>query len=87
MTYPSNGVAGDQLLAFITRIERLADEKTAISADIKEVKAEAKGVGFDVAIINHILKIRKQDENERMEQEALLDLYMSAIGMIPRGDE
>lgn len=84
MSYPSNSesVAGDQLRAFIERIERMEEEKSAISADIKEIKAEAKGNGFNVKIINMILRIRKMDANERMEQEALLDLYMSSLGMV-----
>lgn len=84
MSYPSNSesVAGDQLRAFIERIERMEEEKSAISADIKEIKAEAKGNGFDVKIINMILRIRKMDANERMEQEALLELYMSSLGMV-----
>lgn len=76
-----DSVAKDQLIAFIERIERLLEEKAAISEDIKEVKAEAKGGGFDVSIINKIIKIRAMDANERMEQEALLELYMSALGM------
>lgn len=76
-----DSVAQDQLLAFIQRIERLLEEKAAISEDIKEVKAEAKGNGFDVAILNKIIKIRAMDPHKRMEQEALLELYMSALGM------
>lgn len=88
MSYPSNdAVAGDQLRAFIERCERLEEEKKAIAADIKEVKAEAKGNGFDVRIINMILRLRRMDQNERMEQEALLDLYMSHLGMLPPGDD
>jgi uncharacterized protein (UPF0335 family) len=82
-----DSVAKDQLIAFIERIERLLDEKKAIADDIGEVKAEAKGNGFDVAIINKIIKIRAMDPNERMEQEALLDLYMSALGMAPASSE
>lgn len=83
MSYPSNSdsVAGDQLRAFIERIERMEEEKSAISADIKEIKAEAKGNGFDVKTINMILRIRRMDANERMEQEALLELYLCALGM------
>jgi len=76
-----DSVAQDQLRSLIERIERLLEEKSAISEDIKEVKAEAKGNGFDVAIINKIIKIRAMDHHERMEQEALLELYMSALGM------
>ncbi|WP_108459171.1 DUF2312 domain-containing protein [Devosia naphthalenivorans] len=86
MSYPSNtetdAVAGDQLRSIIERIERLEGEKQELSADIKEVKAEAKGNGFDVRIINTILRLRRMDQNERLEQEALLDLYMGALGMI-----
>lgn len=76
-----DSVARDQLLAFIERIERLLSEKAEIAADIGEVKAEAKGNGFDVSIINKIIKIRAMDPNERMEQQALLELYLGALGM------
>ena len=76
-----DSVAQDQLRAFVERIERMEEEKAAIAADIKEIYAEAKGNGFDVKILRQIIRIRKQDANERMEQEALLDLYMSALGM------
>lgn len=75
-------VAQDQLPAFIDRIERMEEEKSAIAADIKEIYAEAKGNGFDTAVIRQIVKIRKMDANERMENEALLELYMSALGMV-----
>jgi uncharacterized protein (UPF0335 family) len=83
MAYPSNSdsVAQDQLRAFIERIERMEEEKAAISADIKEIYAEAAGNGFDRKILRRVVNIRKQDANERMEQEALLQLYMSALGM------
>lgn len=83
MTYPSNqpSVAADQLRAFIERVERLEGEKAAISTDIKEVYAEAKGNGFDTKILRKIVNIRKQDENERAEQEAVLDTYLIAMGM------
>jgi uncharacterized protein (UPF0335 family) len=76
-----DSVAQDQLRAFVERIERMEEEKAAIAADIKELYAEAKGNGFDTKILRQIIRIRKQDANERMEQEALLDLYMSALGM------
>jgi uncharacterized protein (UPF0335 family) len=75
-------VAQDQLRAFIERIERMEEEKAAIAADIKEIYAEAKGNGFDTKILRKIVTIRKQDANERMEQEDLLELYMSALGMV-----
>ncbi|VAW22390.1 hypothetical protein MNBD_ALPHA11-1262 [hydrothermal vent metagenome] len=77
------GVGRDQLRAFIERIERLEDEKKAISEDIKEVYAEAKGSGFDAKIIRQVVRIRKLDASDRLEQEALLDTYMHALGMIP----
>lgn len=74
-------VAGDQLQALIERVERLEEEIKSINDDKKEVYAEARGNGFDVKVIRKIVAIRKMDHNERMEQEALLDLYMSALGM------
>jgi uncharacterized protein (UPF0335 family) len=77
----SDSVAQDQLRAIIERIERMEEEKQAISDDIKEIYAEAKGNGFDVKVLRQIVRIRKQDHAERMEQEALLDLYMAALGM------
>ena len=77
------GVAGDRLKSFIERIERLEEEKKALAEDIKEVYSEAKGVGFDVKIMRQIIKIRKMDEDDLDEQEALLDTYMRAIGMRP----
>lgn len=75
-------VTGDQLRAFIERIERMEEEKAAIATDIKEIYSEAKGNGFDTKIIRQLVRIRKQDAAERAEQEALLELYMSALGMI-----
>lgn len=77
----TDSVAQDQLRAFIERIERLEEEKTVISDDIKEIYAEAKGNGFDTKALRTIVRIRKQDHNERMEQEAILELYMAALGM------
>lgn len=82
-----DSVARDQLLSFIERIERLIEEKQGVSADIKEVKDEAKGNGFDVSIINKIIKIRAMDPHERMEQEAILELYMGALGMVTVPEE
>lgn len=78
----TDSIAQDHLRAFIERIERMEDEKAAISDDIKEIYAEAKGNGFDTKILRKIVTIRKQDANERMETEALLELYMSALGMV-----
>ncbi len=77
------GVAADQLRAFIERIERLEEEKTVIADDIKDVYAEAKGNGFDAAILRKVVALRKKQPHEREEEEAVLDLYMHALGMVP----
>lgn len=76
------GVAGERLLSFIERIERLEEEKKAISDDISEVKREAKGAGFDVKTINKIIRERKLSSEQRAEEEALLDIYRAALGML-----
>ena len=80
-TVNSDSVAQDQIRAFIERIERMEEEKQAIADDIKEIYAEAKGNGFDTKVLRHVIRIRKQDAAERLEQEALLELYMAALGM------
>jgi len=77
------GVAGEQLKSFIERIERLEEEKRALSGDIKEVYAEAKGTGFEPKIMRQIIKLRKMDKEEVDEEESLLDLYKRALGMAP----
>lgn len=77
----AEGVAQDQLRAFVERIERMEEEKKAIADDIKEIYAEAKGNGFDTKVLRQVIRIRKQDRNERLEQEAILELYMAALGM------
>jgi len=77
-----NATAQGQLKSIIERIERLEVEKGEIAEQIKEVKAEAKGNGFDVKIITKVIRIRKQDRAKRQEEEAILDLYLSAIGEI-----
>src|SRR4051794_26529463 len=77
------GIAGEQLKSFIERIERLEEEKRALSADIKDVYAEAKGSGFDTAIMRQIIRIRRMDQDDVDEQETLLDVYKRALGMLP----
>lgn len=77
----AEAVAKDQLRAFVERIERMEEEKSAIATDIREIYAEAKGNGFDTKALRQVVKLRKMDENERREQEAVLDLYLSALGM------
>lgn len=69
------------LKAFVERIERLEEEKRALAEDVKEVYAEAKGVGYDVKIMRKIIGLRRQDKNKRREEEEILDLYLSALGM------
>lgn len=81
------GIAVDQLKSVIARVESLEEEKTGISADIRDVFAEAKGSGFDVKAIRDIIKIRKMDASEREEQETILDTYKRALGMVPELDE
>lgn len=73
-------IAGDQLKSIVERIERLEEEKKTISDDIKEVYAEAKGNGYDVKVLRKVIAIRKRDANERAEEEAILDLYLQAVG-------
>jgi len=73
--------ARDQLKALVERIERLEEEKQALADDIKDVYAEAKANGFDSKVLRRVIRMRKQDTAERQEQEALLDLYMHALGM------
>jgi uncharacterized protein (UPF0335 family) len=79
---PATTFAKDQLKAIIERIERLEEEKKTISDDIRDVYAEAKGNGFDVKALRTIVRLRKQDANERAEQETILETYMQALGML-----
>ena len=74
--------AKDQLKAFVERVERLEEEKKALSDDIRDVYAEAKGNGFDVKSLRVVVRLRKQDVNERKEQEAILETYLHALGML-----
>lgn len=75
-----NTTAQGQLKSILERIERLEEDKAAVMADLKEVYAEAKGNGFDTKIIRKVVKLRRQDKAKRQEEEALVDLYMSAVG-------
>jgi len=77
-----NGNAQSQLRSVVERIERLDLEKSEIAEQIKEVFAEAKGNGFDVKSIRKVVKLRKQDRAKRQEEEAILDLYLSALGEV-----
>jgi uncharacterized protein (UPF0335 family) len=79
---PAETVAAGQLRAFIERIERLEEEKQTIADDIKEVYGEMKGSGFDTKAVRTIIRLRKKDQAERQEEEAILDLYLAALGMV-----
>lgn len=74
--------AREQLRSLVQRIERLEEEKQSLGADLKEVYSEAKAMGFDTKILRKVVSLRKMDKNERSEQEALLDLYLGALGDI-----
>ncbi len=82
MTRQIAGVTGEFLLQYIQRIERLEQDRAAVSEDVKSVYAEAKNNGFDTKIMKQIVKLREMDPNERDEQETLLDIYKQAIGMM-----
>jgi uncharacterized protein (UPF0335 family) len=77
------GVAADQLRSIVERIERLEEEKKALSEDIKDVYSEAKGNGFDVKVLRKIISMRKRDRAELDEEETILELYLRALGMLP----
>lgn len=76
-----SGFAKDQLRSLIERVERLEEEKAALTADIREVYSEAKGHGFDTKIMRQVVRLRRLDRADRQEQEAILDLYLGALGM------
>lgn len=90
MTNPDQGPADPatsdssaaRLKSFVERVERLSEEKDNISADIRDVYAESKGVGFDVKVMRQIVRARKMDQATRREHEELMDVYMRALGMI-----
>jgi uncharacterized protein (UPF0335 family) len=79
---PATRFAKDHLKAFVERIERLEEEKKAIADDIRDVYGEAKANGFDVKALRTIVRLRKQDVDERREQEAILETYLHALGML-----
>lgn len=79
---PATRFAKDHLKAFVERIERLHEEKKAISDDIADVYREAKGTGFDVKALRTVIRLRAQDADERKEQEAIVETYLHALGML-----
>lgn len=79
------GFAKEHLRSFVDRVEKLNEERDALSADIREVYAEAKGTGFDTRIMRQVVRLRKLDRADFQEQEAILDLYLDALGMRDSG--
>jgi uncharacterized protein (UPF0335 family) len=77
----TNSVAGEELKAFIERIERLEEEKAALAGDLRDVYSEAKSNGFDTKIMRKIVSLRRKDHAERQEEEAIMELYLAALGM------
>jgi uncharacterized protein (UPF0335 family) len=77
----AGGVAVDRLRSLVERIERLEEERKALSSDIKDIYAEAKSAGFDVKVLRQLIRIRKQEAAEVEEQETMLDIYRRALGM------
>jgi uncharacterized protein (UPF0335 family) len=75
------GVAAGRLRSFVERIERLEEEKQALTNDIREVYSEAKGAGFDVKVLRQVVRLRKMDANDRSQMEAVLDVYKRALNM------
>jgi uncharacterized protein (UPF0335 family) len=77
----TGGIAADRLRSIVDRIERLEEERKALSGDIKDIYAEAKSAGFDVKVLRQLIRIRKQEPAEVEEQESVLDVYRRALGM------
>ena len=75
----SVGIAGDRLRSLVERIERIEEEIKGLSDDKKDIYTEAKGEGFDIKILREVVRLRKQDKNERDERDSLLDVYMHAL--------
>src|ERR1700682_2125673 len=80
-TRETGGIAADRLRSLIERIERLEEERKALGSDIKDIYAEAKSAGFDVAVIRQLIRIRKREPAQVEEEESLLDVYRRALGM------
>lgn len=80
-THNTGGIAAERLLSIIERVERLEEERKALSEDIRDIFTEAKSAGFDVKIVKQLIKLRKQEPAEVEEQETLLDIYRKALGM------
>jgi uncharacterized protein (UPF0335 family) len=79
------GAAQNQLRQLVEQIERLEEEKKALAGDVRDKYLEAKGVGFDPKILRQVVRLRKQSQSERQEQESILEVYMHALGMLEGG--
>jgi uncharacterized protein (UPF0335 family) len=79
---PTPAFAKDRIRSIVERVERLESERKELADDIKDIFSEAKGAGLDVKALRTIVRMRKQDPNDRAEQETVLELYMHALGMI-----
>ena len=77
--------AQNQLRQFVEQIERLEEEKKALTADIRDKYLEAKGVGFDVKVLRQVVRMRKKSQQERQEEESILEVYLHALGMLDQG--
>lgn len=77
----TGGIAADRLRSLVDRIERLEEERKALGSDVKDIYAEAKSAGFDVKVLRHLIRVRKQEAAEVEEQETMLDIYRRALGM------
>ncbi|MDX2307130.1 MAG: DUF2312 domain-containing protein [Hyphomicrobium sp.] len=77
--------AQNQLRQFVEQIERLEEEKKALAADIRDKYLEAKGVGFDVKVLRQVVRMRKKSQQERQEEESILEVYLHALGMLDNG--
>lgn len=78
----NSNASDDRLRLLIERVERLEEEKKGIADDIRDVYAEAKGVGYDAKIMRQVVRIRKMNDDDRREQEVILELYMAALGLL-----
>lgn len=78
----SGGVSGDRLKQYLERVERLTEEKDGISEDIRDIYSEAKSAGFETKVMRQLVKLRKMDNQKRIEHEELLELYKAAIGLL-----
>jgi uncharacterized protein (UPF0335 family) len=77
----TGGIAADRLRSIVERIERLEEERKALSGDIRDIYAEAKSAGFDVKVLRQLIRVRRQEPADVEEQESLLDVYRRALGM------